>query len=214
MQEVSIIIDNRERNVEVIEGISNNAVKVTFAQLPVGDYIISDRICVERKTISDFENSIMDSRLFEQVERLRASFEKPILLVEGSESEFRLNKNVITGSILKLYIDHNIQVILSHDAAETAYILSKFAEREQVKDERRPKLLGRKKAYTQYQWQLLILSSIPGIGPKLANDLLEHFKTIKNVATAEIEELKKVKKIGKKKAEKIYEVLNLEFKIE
>lgn len=210
MQGVNVIVDKREKNIDIIEGLAGNNVNVMFAQLPVGDYIVSDRICIERKTVSDFESSIMDYRLFEQSERLSESFTKPVIIIEGDYMSFNLDKNVILGTILKLYTKYNIQVLFSYDPHETSYIISKFAEKEQVEDKREARIIGRKKAYTMYQWQLLILSSIPGIGTKLAKELLKHFKTIKNVATAEIEEIKKVDKIGEKKAERLYNVLNLE----
>lgn len=211
MQETKIIVDNRERNLTIAEGLAANGVNVTIAQLPVGDYIISERMCVERKTTGDFESSIMDTRLFDQAERLQKSFEKALLIIEGSPSDFNLGKNIITGTILKLYTNFNVQVLFSSDSDETAYILSKLAEKEQIADQKEPRLLGHKKAFTINQWQTLILSSVPGVGPTLAKNLIKHFKTLRNVVLAEPEELMEVEKIGKKKAERIYEILNTEF---
>ncbi len=211
MQPLRIIVDNRERNLELIEALSDSGVVIDFAQLPVGDYIISDRICVERKTVGDFESSIMNNRLFEQLGRLHQSFDKPILLIEGDQAEHRLSDNAIIGAILRLYTEYSVQVLHSRDASHSAAILSKFAEREQQDEKREPRLVGLKKAYTTYQWQALILGSVPGIGPALAHRLLSHFKTVKNVAIADPKELMKVEKIGKKKAQRIYEILNAEF---
>jgi ERCC4-type nuclease len=53
-----------------------------------------------------------------------------------------------------------------------------------------------------------ILDSLPYIGDRLANNLLLHFKTISRVASASVEELQKVPKIGKKKAELIYDMFH------
>lgn len=214
MQALRIIVDNRERNLEILDTLSSAGVDLSFAQLPVGDYIVSERMCIERKTVGDFENSIIDNRLFEQLERLRSSFEKPILILEGGDSDHRLTNNVIIGTMIKLYTDYNVQVIRSRDAAETAAILSKFADREQNSDKKKPRVLGIKKAYTTYQWQILILSSMPGIGPELAHRLLAHFKTLKRLANADIDELMEVEKIGKKKAKGIHDILNAEFNLE
>ena len=213
MQSLKIIVDNRERNLDIIDVLSDSGIDLNFAQLPVGDYIVSERICVERKTISDFESSIMDNRLFEQLDRLHSSFEKPILIIEGNEADHRLGKNVIMGTILKLYTDYNVQVIRSSDSCETAAILSKFAEREQNIDNNRPRLTGLKKAHTTYQWQTLILGSMPGIGPNIAHELITNFKTLKNIANADTKQLMKVDKIGKKKAESIYNIINAEFEV-
>src|SRR5271157_4246898 len=111
MQALRIIVDNRERNLEIIDRLEDSGVDLSFAQLPVGDYIVSERMCIERKTVGDFENSIIDNRLFEQLERLKSSFEKPILILEGEASEHRLANNVIIGTIIKLYTDYNVQII-------------------------------------------------------------------------------------------------------
>ena len=208
MDGLSIIVDNRERNYELLESLSQNNIKISFKQLSVGDYIVSDRMCVERKTISDFENSIIDSRIFEQAQRLSMSFDKPIIILEGDILEARLSRNVILGTIFALYREHNVPVINSLNPSETSYLLSKFAEKEQIYEKREPKLLGIKKAYSDYEWQLLILSSIPGVGIKLAKNLIAKFHSIRNISNATLEELTEIEKIGSKKAERIYKVLN------
>ena len=211
MQQLKIIVDNRERNADIIDALSKSGAELCFAQLPVGDYIISKRMCIERKTVLDFENSIIDNRLFEQLERLSSGFEKPLLIIEGSEAQHRLAKNVILGTILSIYLDHNVQVIRSSGAEETATMLSKFADREQSIEDNRPRIMGRKKAHTTYQWQTLILGSLPGVGPNLAHRLIEHFGTLRGVADADEKQLMKVDKVGKKKAAAIYRIINKEF---
>ncbi len=205
---VRLIVDNRERNFEVLEGLSGQGAALEFAQLPVGDYVLSDRICVERKTSSDLENSIMNARLFDQLERLKSSFQKPILVIEESPEGYRLNSNVILGTMLKAYVDYGVQVIMSRSPQETAEVLFAMAKREQEHKDHEPRLVGMKKAYTEYQWQLLIISSIPGVGPTLAKRLLSRFKSVKNIANSTVQELSKVEKIGNKKAARIYEILN------
>ncbi len=210
MDEIKIIADNRERNLDILEGLSGSGILLSFAQLPVGDYVLSERMCVERKTVRDFESSIISARLFDQLERLGGAYGKPILLLEGDDSEFTMGRNVILGAIISVYSDYNVQVIRSKDSKETVSVLARLAEREQG-EKRVPRMLGSKRAFTNSQWQVLILSSIPGIGPKLAKSLISRFKTIKNVVSAEPDELMKVDKIGEKKAEKIYEILNAEF---
>ncbi len=214
MKALRIIIDNRERNLEILEALSGSGIGIDFAQLPVGDYIVSDRMCVERKTVGDFESSIIDNRLFDQMGRLNASFGKPVLIIEGDEAGHRLGGNVIMGAILKLYTECNVQMLRSSGPAETAEMLSKFAQREQDADRKEPRIMGIKKAYSTRQWQLLILGSVPGIGPNLAGRLLSHFGTIRNIVNAGIESLTEVDKIGKKKAGRIYGILNAEFEVE
>ena len=210
MQPLSIIVDNRERNNALIEGLLGMDIRLSFLQLPVGDYIISDRMCVERKTARDFELSIIDARLFEQAERLGKSFLKPILILEGESDEPLLKRNAVLGAVSRLYADYNILVMPSRDAEETAYLLSRLADMEQRSEGREPRLVGRKKAYSFYQNQSIVLCSIPGIGPKLSLLLLRRFGSIKEIANASIEELAGVDKVGPKKARSIHNIFNMD----
>ena len=212
MQRLSMLIDNRERNAEIMDSLASFNVEMSFAQLPVGDYIISDRMCIERKTVQDFESSIIDARLFDQATRLRDAFDLPVIIIEGRLEDCYVSRHAILGTILALYTDYNIQVINSADPSETSYILSKFAEREKLIERRLPRIAGRKKAYTMYQHQLLILESVPGIGPETAKKLISHFSSVKNVCNADVDELMKIDKIGSKKAELIHAVLNADQK--
>ena len=61
--------------------------------LTVGDYILSDQICVERKAIgsADLFESFKSGRLLQQVTNMERYFDKPILLIEFDEYiDFRL----------------------------------------------------------------------------------------------------------------------------
>ncbi len=56
----------------------------------------------------------------------------------------------------------------------------------------------------------LSLTKIDGIGEKKAKELLKTFKTIKNIKSASVDELEKVKGVNRQLAEKIYEFYNSE----
>ena len=58
-----------------------------------------------------------------------------------------------------------------------------------------------------------IVESLPGIGRNLSKSLLEQFNSINKIFNADVEELKKVEKIGKKKAENIRKVIDEEYKL-
>ncbi|MEM3791221.1 MAG: ERCC4 domain-containing protein [Candidatus Micrarchaeaceae archaeon] len=206
---VRIIVDTREKNLELIEYLDKLGLEISFAALPVGDYIISERVCIERKTSRDFENGIMSNRLFEQLHNLSQDYERPILIIEGNE--FSLKENVIKGAILSIFLDYGIQVIQTTDYEDTASVIFKLAEREQ-KEEILPRIRGTKRAFTKEEWQLFVVSSLPGIGPKLAKRLIERFGSIKNIVNATAEEIMEVDKIGIKKAKEICEVLSYSYK--
>jgi ERCC4-type nuclease len=58
--------------------------------------------------------------------------------------------------------------------------------------------------------QLSLIGSLPDVGPKLAERLLKEFKTLRKVFSSK--KLDRVEGLGKKKAEKIQELLDKEFK--
>ena len=87
-------------------------------------------------------------------------------------------------------------------------MISAIAKREQNGEKRLPSMKGSAHAYTREQFQEFIVGNLPGIGPKLAKSLLKHFGSVKAISNAEVKELVKVEKIGKKKAELIHNTFN------
>ena len=185
MRGMRIIVDSRERNPELMARLESRGVDIELATLPVGDYILSDRVCIERKTVSDFEGSIINGRLFEQIERLKEAYKTPILILEDNGG-FNLSDKVIKGAVAALYIDYGIQMLGSGSPEETADIMADIAKREQVVRDREPSLKGSARAYTDRQFQEYVIGNLPGIGPKLAKSLLSHFKNIRNIANADV----------------------------
>lgn len=205
-----IIVDSRERNTELLDTL-NKLCEVTIKTIDIGDYCISDRVCVERKTIKDFEASMVSGRLFEQIKALSENYELPILLIEGNKECFFMNKNSIEGAIIFMYLNYRIQVITSKNPEETAYTLYRMTKQEEDESnhELSPKM-GRR-AKTDEQFMEYIIGNIPGIGSKIAKLLLNEFGTISTIVNADIEELTKIDKIGKKKAERIYDILHTNY---
>ncbi len=205
---MKIIIDHRERNSSIIEQIKKTEIDIEIKTLPVGDYIVSNRIGIERKTISDFESSLISGRLFDQIQRLNEAYEFPIVLIEGNVEEFKLNIKQIIGAIISIYINYKIEVIFCFSNFETTEVIMSIIKKEQQNNNNEPSLKGSFKAHSDNQLQEYIIGNLPGIGPKLTKKLLIKFKNIKNLMNANIEELIKIDKIGKLKAKKIYEIIN------
>ncbi|MDE1823291.1 MAG: hypothetical protein KGH50_03115 [Candidatus Micrarchaeota archaeon] len=208
MKELKMIVDNRERDLSIIEGLSGNGVDITFAQLPVGDYVVSDRICIERKTVSDFESSIVTGRLFEQAERLSQAYERPIIIIEGDREEFRMKGNVINGALASLYIDYDIPVIETGSAKESAEIIRHIARHEQDGKKRVPSVKGGARSFTQSQFMERVVGNMPGVGMDTAQKLLQHFGSVKAIASATEKELMEVENVGGKRAKAIFELMH------
>ncbi len=203
-----LIIDSRERNAELISMLEELGVEIEFSLLDIADYVVSDRCAVERKTVRDFESSLIDGRLFEQAERMKSTYYRALLIVEGSKEEFAMNHKAITGATISLYLDYGIQLIFSNGPEDTALVLETLARQEQTGGKRVPSPKQGRRAYTESQFMELMIGNLPGIGEKLARKMLEHFGTVTSIANASPEELKEVNKIGKKKAQLIYHILH------
>lgn len=205
---IKIIVDTRERH---IGRYLVDKANIEFKTLEIGDYVLSDRVAVERKIAEDFAESIIDKRLFKQLSELK-KYEKPILIIEGNEFN-RLHQNVIQGTILSIILDFGIPVLFSKDIKETANILIKIAEREQLKEKRAVSVRYGKRPMSLRERQKFIVESLPEVGPALAESLLLEFKSIEKIFNANKYELMKVEGIGEKTAKKIREVITKEYNV-
>ncbi len=204
-----IYADYRERSSNIAKHLVKRNVKVFFENLETCDYVISDRLCVERKTVRDLVKSLFDGRLFSQASRMVERFEKPIIIIEGDFSEVKAltdKVNAVFGALTSLAIEMNVTILWSPTSEGTADILYILAKHEQ-EEKKRLRTFVPKKPRTQdvKEWQLRILQSFPGIGPKLAEKLLEKFGSLEKVFTSSSTELAKV--VGYEKAQKMLQLL-------
>ena len=204
-----IIVDDRERMIARILHEKGQEIKVM--RLDIGDFLIGD-VCIERKTIRDFVNSIIDNRLFIQIKNMKECCERQILIVEGEEdiySQRNVHPNAIRGAIASIALDFNISMVETKNPEETANMLISIEKR--ISKEKKEIELHKRKPISTQGEQLYIVSSLPSIGTQLAKNLLKKFGNIKSIFNASEKELMKVEGIGKEKAKKIYEIINKEY---
>ena len=207
---VHIQIDHRERNTGILELLRDKNVVVEEGNLIIGDYIINGHITVERKTAKDFILSIIDGRLFSQALRLKKYTETHLIVVEGTDlfrTGYDIHPEAIKGAIVSLSVSWQIPLIFSKSTNGTAEILHIASLQDAKYHDELLKRMGRKPKRIQTR-RLHILQGLPGIGPKIAKKMLEHFGSIETVITASEEALANVEGIGKKKAVKIREIVS------
>lgn len=211
-----IVIDHRETKCGVAKTLDRLGMELSFVALEVGDYVVSDRLAVERKRTDDFASSLIDGKrnLFAQLSDLARVYEKPVLIIEGEDlfTSRQINPNAIYGSLVSIAIDFGVSILYSRDEEETASILKVLAKREQTENKREINPHGKKSASTLAEQQEYLISSISNIGPKAARNLLLHFGSVEAIMRADTEELKGVKLIGPKTAARIREVLESPYK--
>src|SRR3954447_9829092 len=78
-----LLFDHGERRSGVPAALERLGIDAQGTRLPAGDYVVSDRLVVERKGPTDLAASIKDRRLFEQLARLADAYPSVLLIVEG-----------------------------------------------------------------------------------------------------------------------------------
>ncbi len=208
----SVFVDYRER--DMAKRLESMGLEVTLRNLEVGDYAISERVAVERKTASDFVSSIIDPQrnLFRQMADLARTYERPILILEGRDFySTQMSPASIQGAMASVAVDYGVPIIPTEDQDDTARIIALLVRREK-KEGREPKAHGHKTARTLKEQQEYLISAIPSVGPRVAQNLLRHFGSIERVMTASEKELQEVALVGQKIAERIRELVGGKYK--
>ncbi len=210
---VKIVADVRETPSQVLRQLSRYQVTLEMRSLLYGDFILSDRVAVERKSSDDLATSIIDGRLFEQAANLKSQYERPILLIEGETlaSSRNMNPASIMGAVASLLVDYQLPVVWTTDPAETALLLYSIARREQTESAREPRIRSEKRITSPTWLQEFIVAGLPHVDVTLAKRLLQRFKTVEGIFTASTRELQEVEGIGDKKSKRIREILTREY---
>ena len=298
-----IVVDERERKSGIPDLLRQAGAIIDFAQLNVGDYIVSPETAVERKTIQDLLNSIFDGRLFVQCSQLNEHYVKPVLIVEGNivdlidtteeEGEEQERKQKVNGelenvqeknnkekvevkemdinkkgnskgkkievspeveikqqlaeesillddvngknnaiddtnfnqrsrtksliekipliydALAKVALDFRIPVIHTPSSDYTSQLLVVMVNKSLHNGRATGPLLKRiKKGNPEYIQQLSIISSLPGVGDKLAVRMLDKFQTPIKALNASSAELARISGFGTERAARVRRILD------
>lgn len=205
-----IVIDQRE-DPEFDRLLGGLGAVVERKVLEVGDFLCSARLAVERKTRSDFEQSVIDGRLFSQLQNLGSNYSRVVVLVEGTVNEERINRNALLGAYSAIIADFGASLIFVRDMEKSAELIFSMAKHEQLARKQPMRVFAKRKTLTLAQSQRAIVEMLPMIGPKLAKALLNHFGSIERVFSASEKELLEVENMGSKKAKIIRAVLSKDY---
>ena len=282
-----IVADEREKRSGIPDLLRQAGAFIDFAQLKVGDYIVSPDTAIERKTIQDLLNSIYDGRLFVQCSQLNEHYTKPVLVVEGNivdlidvpeedqavteprdtaavkeelgdtgqttdkarddeEDEIheeqlpkrreKINQGMINtddifrrgikiqnnrskswtekipliqDALVKIAFDFRIPIIHTPSADFTSQLLVVMVNKSLQNGLATGPLLKRiKKRNPRYIQQLSILSSVPGVGDKLAIRMLDRFHTPSRALNASAAELSRISGFGTERAARVRRILD------
>jgi Fanconi anemia group M protein len=218
---MKVLVDNRETSiVGLLKGISDCEV----VTLPVGDLLIasdSGALVIERKTVSDLVGSIKSNRLWDQLLRLMKADEilgyevKRRLVIHGGFWEYTNVSPVdeqrfwgsVFGALLEvLFVYDTPFVVCENNYAFEVFLRILLNREREGKHDVLPKARWYRKPVSRLPVKDVkhyLLDTIPMIGEVHAKNLLDHYGSIVNIAKSSKNELKRVKGIGEKRAEKI-----------
>ncbi|APX97590.1 DEAD/DEAH box helicase [Natronorubrum daqingense] len=215
-EQIEIVADQREMDANIARDLSRREdVEVRLETLEVGDYVCSDRVVVERKSVADFVDSLVggERSIFEQVGAMARHYSRPIVLVEGEGlyEQRDIHPNAIRGALSSLAVDFGASVLRTESEGESTELLAVLAGREQQTSDREVSVHGEKGAKTVAEQQEYVVSSIAEIGPVTARSLLEEFGTVEAVMIASEDELQDADGVGSVTAERMREVIGTEY---
>jgi DNA excision repair protein ERCC-4 len=178
---ITVFVDNRELRSSVSDYLRELKVNVVEKQLTVADYVVSDRVAIERKNVKELANSIYTNRLFDECSRLKEAYEIPILILEGYlPVVFRftgVNESSIWGAITSIAVELRVPMVPTPDTKHTARFIERIAYSEQIKIKRPIVIRPKEKVLTLAQQQQYLICGLPNIGSTLADNLLLKAKT-------------------------------------
>ena len=213
---VEIVVDQRELDSNIARDLSTrDGITTRLETLEVGDYVLSNRVVVERKTVEDFLDTLTggDRSMFEQVGDAARHYARPVVIIEGDGlyDSRNIHPNAIYGALASLAVDFGASVMQTADEDETADLLTVIATREQEASGRTVSVHGEKQSKTLAEQQEYVISSIAEVGPVTARALLDALGSVEAVITASEEELKEVSGVGDVTAGRIREVVSASY---
>jgi Fanconi anemia group M protein len=211
-KEAPLIYADTRESIKIIENLGNLGSKVEVKSLDVGDFILSNEIVIERKTVEDFIRSVMDGRLFKQIIAMKDAYKRPIMILQGELKDvIGIGESAFFGALASIVSDFQVPIIMSHDEEEASKIIYHIARREQMEIKKEVRVREGKKPSSMDEIQRYIVSGIPGVDAIIADRLLKELGTVEKVFTSNEDELKKVKSIGDKLARRIRELSKVKY---
>jgi ERCC4-type nuclease len=218
---MSITVDTREYSQQkdkLVKYLVDKSIKVYVEYLYAGDYYISGSnrsFIVERSSIFDMLNKVKSGRLWDQLRKIReAKDAEPLFMLEGSPNmavkRGKWNPMSVTSILNSISLDWGIKVIYSPSIIWSAINLASLT-RFTCQDAKIHKLRYDKKPDDINMAIKFVVEGIPFVGPVFSESLLKEFKSIKNLANADVDALIKIPGIGENKGKFIHKVLTSDY---
>ncbi|XP_028638024.1 Fanconi anemia group M protein [Grammomys surdaster] len=211
-----ILVDSREitTGLEVISLLRTvHGLRVEICPLNGCDYIVSNRMVVERKSQSEMLSNTGKNKFIEQIQRLQSMFQRICVIVEkdrekAGDTSKMFRRTKCYDSLLTALVGAGIRILFSSGQEETADLLKELSLVEQRKNVgiHIPAVLNTSKCEA-----LQFYLSIPSISYITALNMCHQFSSVKKMANSSPEEIFTCAQVTRQKAEEIYKYIHYIF---
>ncbi|KFU92281.1 Fanconi anemia group M protein, partial [Chaetura pelagica] len=208
-----VLADSREisSGAEVISSLkATHGVKVQVCSLSSSDYIVSSRVAVERRFLSELLNSMNRSKVTQRIQRLQSTFERVCVIVEkdrvkaGETSRFSQRTQHYDG-LLCAWVQAGVRILFSSGQEETAGLLKALAL---VEHRKKAAIRVPTEVEGHKRDMLNFYLSIPNLSYLAALNMCHHFDSVKRMVNSSPLDIARAAQVSPQKAEEIYQYLH------
>ncbi|KAM6273569.1 Fanconi anemia group M protein [Porphyrio hochstetteri] len=217
-KQLCILADSREisSGAEVISALKAlHGVRVQVCPLSSGDYVVSTRLAVERRLLSELLSPGSRSRVAQRVQRLWSTFERVCVIVERDRI-----KSGETGRVppwtqhyaatLSALVLAGVRLLFSSCQEETAALLTELALAERRKD---AAICVPTEVAAHRREVLSFYLSIPNLSYLAALNLCHRFSSVRRMVSSSPPDIAAAAQVSAQKAEEIYRYLRYGFEL-
>lgn len=221
-----LIIDSRETS-NLYEYVESEASRLNIQTekqwIEIGDYVYGD-VCFEAKSTIDFLQSVINKRLWTQLDNMDRHYEHTIVMIHGSLHQAmvypkyvninipeEMLRNKFYGAIGKITLDTDTKLFWVEGPQKAAKIITTICKmRPFNRDVIKPTLLKR---ITTDDLRADILCTIKGISESKAKKLIKQYGSIMEMGEANADEIALIDGIGLTIAQRLIDALNSEDRV-
>ncbi|CAG8539747.1 12641_t:CDS:10 [Ambispora leptoticha] len=222
-----IIVDVREFRSALPSMIHLRGIKIYPCKVEVGDYILTPKICVERKSISDLIGSFSSGRLYSQCEAMSIYYKQPMLLIEFEHNrafsltavddvKSYIGMNDISSKLVLLTLTFpRLKIIWSSSPYETVQIFQDLKKSQDEPDPERAMAIGLEggeDADSDYNITPQdFLRALPGITSKNYKRVMSRVENLKELSEMSLTDMQAL--IGEQYGRLLYDFFNKDARV-
>ena len=224
---LSLKVDSRESKEKRLIPTLRKYANVKVAKLEIGDIVpTSDSCYVERKTLHDYIGSLIDGRLFRQLNNTFDTGKPGFMVIFHEEPKSkkakamykmvrsRITREQLYGSMAAVVVEYGVPIIgfnLPAEFDDMVYCVTKIIEKvEQGKFLKPRRLYVRKKKNVPFCVQMV--SQMLSVSSRIAGHLLNEFGSIENLSKASVIDLMEIPGVAETRATNIHTLLTKDWR--